>query len=121
MLTYAYTQVFPFDCYPYEMSNPWVLSAFESFSTIGHAASSRCSDTDTGVPDMTHGHVWDRMLGGSDDGALERAEEALAAAKLAGEISGSELALLARSVANLRASSQPSGTCSTARFLCYKS
>ena len=56
-------------------------------------------------PDMTQGYIWNRILGGTEDAArsLERAEAALVEAKTKGDMSGKEMAILKRSVDNLRA------------------
>ena len=103
----------PFDCYPYSMANPWVLSAFEGFSAMGPGEGESISGG--AYPDMTHGYIWNRMMGGTEDAArsLERAEEALAEAKVKGDMSGKDMAILARSVDNLRATARAaeSGIC----------
>jgi hypothetical protein len=90
------------------MANAWVLSAFQGFKNLGPKEGESMSGG--AHPDMTHGYMWDRVMGGTEDAinALRRAEEELALAKSRDEMSGKELALLGRSVTNLRASAEAS-------------
>jgi hypothetical protein len=70
-------------------------------------------------PDMTHGYMWARIMGGTGDAvlSLRRAEEELALAKSRDEMSGKELALLGRSIANLRATVEASQGLNTRQLL----
>ena len=79
---------FPFDCYPYNMANPWALSAFEGFKKLGPKAGESVSGG--AYPDMRHGYMWDRVMGGTEDAvnSLRRAEEQLELAKMQGDMSG---------------------------------